>query len=443
MVKILKRAAYRVGQLRKKKNEKIDTHVKEVDRIAHLPLRKIKEIQNEKLRKLISYSYENIPYYKKLFKSLGIKPGDIRSIKDLEKIPLLSKEIINKNRKSFKAPKRHDLMKRNTSGSTTRKLYFYKTPEAEMIHKAKKTWLYRQYGFSDCDRCLMIWNDSIIKPAEKSRYKSFKYWLKNVMVIDGYTISEKESETLCRRISSFRPEAVFGFGLSIYHIARKMYEYGICIKPKFVCFTGEAMTDNEREFVEKVFRCPVYSEYGCMEIYLVAGECTHKNLHMMTGNQVIEFTKDGKDVGPGNIGEILITDLENYGFPIIRYQLGDFGTYTKKGCDCGLNLPVMASFVGRKNTLFFRPDKTMVSPLLLKRHISKVTGIKEFKIVQPSQKKIEITLIKDKDFSEKRFNTALKKIKKVFGKNVEVSVKYSKGTLRLKNKKRVLFQSMV
>jgi phenylacetate-CoA ligase len=443
MVKLLKKAAYRIGQLRKKEQDKLETHVKEIDRIAHLPLKKIRKIQLEKLQKLIRHSYDNIPFYRKSFKNIGIRPEDIKSLKDLQKLPVLSKDTINKNRNQIKDPKRKDLMKRNTSGSTSKKLYFYKTPEAELMHKAKKTWLYRQYGFSDCDRCLMVWNDSIIKPVEKNLYKRFKYWLKNVKVVDGYSMPEKDPSELCKEITSFRPEAVFGFGLSIYHIAWMMDKQKTSIKPKFVCYSGESMTEDERLFVEKTFGCPVFSEYGCMEIYVVAGECTCQNLHIMAGNQIVEFINNGVDAGPGKAGEILITDLDNTGFPLIRYEVGDIGSYTNKRCRCGLNLPLMASFEGRRNTLFKKSDGTVVSPLYIQRYMSKVPGIKEFKLVQKSHEKMELTVIKDAGFSEKKLNSAVRKIKNIFGKKTNIIISYKQGTLRLKNKKRVLYHSEV
>ena len=107
----------------------------------------LEDYQNRRLKTLITYAYENVPYYHKLFKSLNLKPIDFKSKKDLSKLPVLSKtDIINNPGEFFvKNINKHKLIKASTSGSTGKPFEFYMD---KMTLSASRAVGLRAWGFS-------------------------------------------------------------------------------------------------------------------------------------------------------------------------------------------------------------------------------------------------------------------------------------------------------
>ncbi|MGY8914112.1 MAG: phenylacetate--CoA ligase family protein, partial [Flavobacteriales bacterium] len=122
--------------------------------------------------------------------------------------------------------------------------------------------------------------------------------------------------------------------------------------------TSAPLFEEQRELMQKAFGAPVCDQYGNTEIMLIAAECPkQKGLHIMQDTVHIEFVdENNQPVPPNTIGKILLTDLTNYAFPLIRYDIGDEGKYLEEPCSCGSPLPLMDNVRGRQALIIDTPS---------------------------------------------------------------------------------------
>ena len=128
-------------------------------------------------------------------------------------------------------------------------------------------------------------------------------------------------------------------------------------------FSLHTVLSFQREEIEEAFRCQVFDQYGCTEINSLGFECkNHAGLHIPIERVHIEFlgVEDDKPVSEGETGRIIVTCLENYGMPLIRYDTEDLGIKREGFCSCGRNLPMMDSIVGRTDDLIRLPDGNVI-----------------------------------------------------------------------------------
>ena len=111
--------------------------------------------------------------------------------------------------------------------------------------------------------------------------------------------------------------------------------------PTCVITTSEVLTDYHRELIGNVFQCRVYNEYGCGETGTIAHECEFGSMHINAENVIVEIVRDGEVVNDGEVGDIVVTDLNNFAMPLIRYNLKDIGYIDSEPCPCGRGLPIL------------------------------------------------------------------------------------------------------
>src|SRR6185295_20378238 len=114
-----------------------------------------------------------------------------------------------------------------------------------------------------------------------------------------------------------------------------------------------------RQIIESNFQCGVFDKYGSREFSGIAYECeAHEGHHIVAENYIVEILKDGVPAEPGELGEVVITDLNNFCMPLIRYRVGDLAVAmdNTKTCPCGRGLPRIGRIEGRTQAIIFGPN---------------------------------------------------------------------------------------
>jgi phenylacetate-CoA ligase len=182
-----------------------------------------------------------------------------------------------------------------------------------------------------------------------------------------------------------------------------------------------------QELIGNVFQCRVFNRYGSREVGSIACSCEkNEGLHVSVWNNYLEILDDNfRAVGPGGIGRIYVTNLNNYSMPLIRYQIGDIGIAAENHeCSCGRKTPLIKGVMGRHMEVFKTKNGKIIPAEFFIHFIGVVYNegyIRKFQVVQKSYEQIVIRAVigdmqKFNESKEKLVNS----IKKVMGPDCRV-----------------------
>ena len=369
------------------------------------PYKELKEEQEKQLRHIILYSYENVPYYHNLFKSLKLQPSDIRGIEDLEKLPLLTKDTIRQHWEDFKPRNLSGLKyyEMATGGSTGTPFSYRLSKHNRFVFGAL---LYRGWGYGgyDLGDKMVFLAGSSLDVGTKSRLATCIHeTARNLRKLSSFDMGEVEMREYVRTINSFKPKFIRGYASSIYFFAKWIEENDLSIyHPVAVFTTAEKLFTNMRMKISDVFGCEVYDGYGMTDGGISAYECPeHSGLHIDTELGITEVVgPDGVHIEQGD-GKILATNLHNYALPFIRYDTGDDATVIEDFCECGRGHKLLKEVIGRTVDILVTPEgKSVHGWFFLYIFWENCKGIKEYQVVQKTRNEIIIKLVIDNNFND-------------------------------------------
>jgi len=289
-----------------------------------------------------------------LFDSNKIKPGDIKTVDELNKLALSTKKSFKEHPNYPNSMLASNLSLKhvivgNTGGTTGEPLKVYSD-----VHTRSYTWAafwrwYTWMGMEPNEKMFSIWGAPVQKVAfHKELLKRLVDIATNKKKVDAFTLDEKNITSIAREVERYKPSHIHGYTSALCYFARQLEKRNICaIQPKSVSTTAETLDPVQRKLLEQVFNCPVYDQYGCVECNSIAFECNaHNGLHIASEHCYVEFLRDD-EVLPDKVGKIVITDLDNLFMPIIRYENGDYGELSDEVCECGRQLPLIKKISGR------------------------------------------------------------------------------------------------
>ena len=178
-------------------------------------------------------------------------------------------------------------------------------------------------------------------------------------LFSAFELTDDLLPEVIQQLKAFRPAVVIGYSSSLATLADFSLRNGLGLPtPRGVIASAEMLYEFQRSKIEEAFGCRVFNRYGCREMRLIAAECDrHQGLHINADNIYVEFIRpDGTHCDSGEVGTVVLTDLNNYGMPMIRYEIGDLGAPSDRLCDCGRGLPMMEAVTGRTLDVIHLPD---------------------------------------------------------------------------------------
>jgi len=367
----------------------------------------LKKEQEKKLRNMMNFCYKEVPYYHNLFKELKLTPDDIKTIEDLQKIPILNKDTINKNWENFKPLKLNKIKynMRATGGSTG-------TPFKYRLNKFDRflgwAMIYRGWGYAGYelgDRMIFLGGASLNIGTKPKMITMIHEIARNIRKFSSFDMGEKEMKQYVDIINSFKPKFIRGYASSIYFLSKWIEENGVKVyQPMGVFTTAEKLHLNMRKRIEAVFNCDVYDAYGLNDGGVSAYECPeHGGLHIDTEKSIMEVVDEGGHQLENGEGEILATNLYNFAMPFIRYNTGDLGHITDDVCGCGRGNKLLEEVVGRSVDFLITPEgKNVHGWLFLYIFWEYGEGIKEYQVIQEKIDKVVIKIVPEEDFDAKQ-----------------------------------------
>ena len=202
-------------------------------------------------------------------------------------------------------------------------------------------------------------------------------------------------------INHAKPVQILAYVESAYEIARFIEREGLVVhSPETVLVSAGTLYPHMRETIERVFAAPVFNRYGSREVGDIACECDrHLGMHVNVFTHHVEILgEDGAQCAADEVGDIVVTSLSNFAMPLLRYRIGDLGTWSGSACDCGRNWPLLKEVAGRKNSIIRTKngsyDSVALSTLMYFRDIEKTQPFRSFDRYQLLQKAMDHFIFK-------------------------------------------------
>lgn len=360
------------------------------------------EEQVSSLRAMVTHAYDKVPYYNALLKERGLRPDDFKSLKDLERLPVLTKGVIKDNWDAFVpldlATRRYE--RKATGGSTGTPFPYRMSRYDKMLSMCHlyRGWSYAGYGLGD--RMVFMGGSSLTMGVGPSAARRVHELVKNIRMLSSFDMDEAHLRSYADTINRFRPRFVFGYASSIYFFSKWLMENGVRVEPPVAVFTtAEKLFPEARKGIEEALRCEVLDTYGLNDGGVSAFECLeHRGMHIDTERAVMEVVDgDGRQLAEGE-GRILATSLHNHSMPFIRYDTGDLGRVAAEACPCGRPHPLLEGIMGREQDMLVTPEGVAIHGEFFTHIFWEVTGVKEFQVVQDARDHLTITVVAEDGF---------------------------------------------
>jgi phenylacetate-CoA ligase len=348
---------------------------------------RLRELQLSKLRHLLAHAEAHVPYYQRLFRAEGFKPGEVATLADLARLPLLDKTLIRAHTDMLKSDQAHGLARFNTGGSSGEPLIFYIGKERVSHDVAAKWRATRWWDVDIGDREIVVWGSPIELGAQDG-IRALRDRLLRTRLLPAFEMSEKKLDGFLDQISVVRPKMLFGYPSALSHVARHAAARGrsmddLGIRVAFV--TSERLYDEQRAQISEIFGCPVANGYGSRDAGFIAHECPAGRMHITAEDIIIEVVDaQGRSLPEGEAGEIVVTHLATKDFPFIRYRTGDIGILDAEICSCGRGLPILKEIQGRSTDFLVAKDGKVMHGLALIYILRDLPWVCKFKIIQES-----------------------------------------------------------
>ena len=309
----------------------------------HLNLREERRIQNKRFLRLLSYAVKNSPFYKDFYK--GISLEEIKSIEDIVKLPVLSKDLLRDNIDRIYTIPNYQSLTFHTGGTTGIPVKVRKRKRDVQQRMAYLDAYKQSFGFiSNKMRAARFTGRKIVEDKpEKPVFWRNNYILKQ-RLYSTYHLTEENLILYVKDLNRYKPQSIEGFVSAIYTVAKYMEVKGVKPEfiPKAVFTTSETVLPYHRETIERVFGCPLTDQYASNEGAPFIIQCPYGSYHEAIDTGIFEHipAKEGT--------RILVTGFDTFGTPLIRYDIGDVIRESREKCLCGSVHPIIERIEGRE-----------------------------------------------------------------------------------------------
>lgn len=347
----------------------------------------IARLQNQRLKELLTHTVKNIPFYKHLETTLRNK-----EVRDwIQQFPIMKKADIKANLSLLTNTDLSTLVVEKSSGSSGIQGEVYMTRQEQYNSIAAQTFLWEWAGYQLGQPMLQLG-----MTINRSGIKGLKDKLLRTNYQQAFNINKEEVSKVL--VQSKGKQIFFGgYASGLYSYAMLAEQLGISdVKFKSVISWGDKMFPHYRKKIESKFNTKVFDTYGCTEGFMIAGQCAIGNYHILTPHVYLEILdENGNEVPPGELGYVVVTRLDAYAMPLIRYYLGDLAIKEdpKKTCACGKPFPLLRQVIGRDTDIVqTRSGKSLIVHFFtgIFEHIE---AIHQFRVVQDNLDSIVIEYI--------------------------------------------------
>lgn len=380
----------------------------------------LRAYQNERVKELVSYAYNNSPFYKEFYKDIDI--DTINGVEDLKKLPVLPKEVVRQNiEKMYTIPLNSGTVS-NTSGTTGKSMTFVYEEKDHQRRLAYLDHFKKQHGFEHMKMKRASFNSSkIIPPGQKKKI----FWRDNKAIrqriFSGYHCKGENLKYYVDGLNQYKPDSLDGYPSAMYEVARYILDNNVKLSftPIAIFPTAEALLPHYREAIEKAFNCKVYDQYASSEGAPFITECSCGKLHCCTDTGVIEVDENN---------DMLVTCFETHGTPLIRYKIGDSVEFDTESCSCKCksSLPIIKSIKGRNADFIYSPQTGKFTSVFLSLVSQDFKNcVKNMQFIQSDINSVDIYVIATEIYTDDMDDIITQKLRYSLGSEIKLRIHHT------------------
>ena len=399
----------------------------------------IRAWQNENLRAFVKHAYEHTTYYKNQFDTLGIKPEDIQTIDDLQKLPIIRKQDVIEHFEELKADNAYLFKHRlcHTGGSTGEPMYHLFDEESWGYDTAAKIIAWKQTGYRYGDAFVALGSASLFEKKAGIVRRVYDR-LRGEIALNCLNLDENLCEKYVKIFRKKNIRYIYGYAAALYTFALYCKRNSVDLTQIQVAFsTSENLTPLYRKTIEETWKCRVMDCWGCRDAGLATFE-VKKGYYYVGYNSILESI-DRMDNG---MGTMLSTNILNYSMPLLRYQFGDVARLVNNDearAETEYNGQLVTEVIGRSSDLIcLRNGHTLTAPgftILMLNFDVIAYDIRPFN----GNEGIVMRLQRGRGYNEKQEEELKKELERLCGKGAVVRVEYVDGFEQSKNGKHRFF----
>jgi len=384
----------------------------------------LEDYRNSKLRTLIAHCYHHVPYYRNLMTKHGLSPDTIQSAEDLWMFPVLTKKDIRKNSQHLIATNASKMNVRwvKTGGTTGEPMRILKDLNCSawenMCFERGLCW----GGLGVHEPRIQLVGGSLGLEKSPGITKRLGNMLRNDLFLPAFELTRKTAHTYFDRIERSGCRFILGYASSLYQLAEFAREFKRHVSFVSVFSTAELILPEWKIIIEETFKCQVLPYYGCGEVNSLGFTGKDDTSYIIPEEHAI--VEAGQENGVSKLtgeGHFLITNLDNFAMPTIRYEVGDSGLITQAEGKYPFNQ--IKKLHGRSNSFLISDAGDQISPSLVPHVFRNFFSVESYQVVQEELLHIVITIVPKRDFCNQDKNDILNVFQGLFGKRMVISFK--------------------
>jgi phenylacetate-CoA ligase len=408
------------------KRDGVNRARQELERNQWLSMDAVAALQHRKLADLLSFAAKNVPYYRALFESLQIPLDGKAAAAEIGRLPHLTKQIVREHHDALVSEDLADneLFANSTSGSTGEAFRFFTDQRSITFRKAAgqrgDTWTGWRLG----DRSVSLWGASIDAKKAFGLRGRLRDLIRGHRFLSSFDLSASMMDKYVDIVRGLKPILFLSYPGPMEVFALHCQKRGIRF-PSLECIvcSAETLWPHQRKTIEEAFGVEVFDRYGCREVGHIASECReHDGLHISSDRLFLEVVDDqDRPCAPGETGRILVTDLDNYGMPLIRYDIGDRAVVSERSaCACGRGLPMLESIEGRTLEIVVTPDGRQIGGTFWTLLLRSRPGFDQFQVVQEDVGGVTIKFVANSELTQSSLEYFRSRIEEYCGHDFRV-----------------------
>jgi phenylacetate-CoA ligase len=371
-------------------------------RLPYRSQESLQAIQDRRVRNMVAHAYSTVPHYREAMDDLGLSPGEMVTADSLAQLPLIDGAELAASPERFYSNRYTNAgtLTLNSSGTNGRAkaVRYNKAALFEalahghrqrevMTHFTGKPAGYREMGIRRLNSIA----------TQLRQFFESHAWVPPRMDLQRSALSlELPFDEMVRRINEFKPEVLAGYGSHLGALFRWAWEGGLNLhRPKVLWYGADAMPQADRMLIENEMGVPVFSTYQADEALRIGFQCERRQgFHLSLDDVAVRVIKpDGSPAGPGEQGELVISNLSNRATVLLNYRLGDVVGMPEAACGCGRTLPMIEAVRGRADDMILMSNGESRHALLFMAPMQEIPGVVQVQLVQEKECQLSIKVV--------------------------------------------------